>query len=27
MAMIHACGLKNGTRSHFDAQDMMETRH
>lgn len=24
LAMIHACGLKNGTRSHFDAQDMME---
>ena len=24
LAMIHACGLKNPTRSHFDAQDMME---
>jgi len=24
LALIHACGLKNGTRSHFDAQDMME---
>ena len=23
-AFIHACGLKNATRSHFDAQDMME---
>ena len=24
LAMIHASGLKNGTRSHFDAQDLME---
>ncbi|TAH07862.1 MAG: DUF1501 domain-containing protein [Sphingobacteriia bacterium] len=24
MAIIHACGLTNGTRSHFDAQDMIE---
>ena len=24
LAFIHACGLKNATRSHFDAQDMME---
>jgi len=24
LAIVHACGLKNGTRSHFDAQDMME---
>ncbi len=24
LAMIHACGLKNGSRSHFEAQDMME---
>ena len=24
MTCIHACGLVNGTRSHFDAQDMME---
>ena len=24
LALIHACGLKNATRSHFDAQDMME---
>ncbi len=24
MAIIHACGLSNGTRSHFDAQDMIE---
>ncbi len=24
LAIIHACGLKNGTRSHFDAQDMIE---
>jgi uncharacterized protein (DUF1501 family) len=24
LALLHACGLKNGTRSHFDAQDMME---
>jgi len=24
LALIHACGLVNGSRSHFDAQDMME---
>lgn len=24
MAIIHACGLTNGTRSHFDAQEMIE---
>lgn len=24
LAIVHACGLKNGTRSHFDAQDMIE---
>ena len=24
MAIIHSCGLTNGTRSHFDAQDMIE---
>ncbi|MDB6137908.1 MAG: hypothetical protein JWO94_980 [Verrucomicrobiaceae bacterium] len=24
VALIHACGLKNATRSHFDAQDMIE---
>lgn len=24
MAIIHACGLVNGTRSHFDAMDMIE---
>ncbi len=24
LAFVHACGLKNATRSHFDAQDMME---
>ena len=24
LALIHACGLTNGSRSHFDAQDMME---
>ncbi|MFN7560649.1 MAG: DUF1501 domain-containing protein [Prosthecobacter sp.] len=24
LAMIHACGLQNGSRSHFEAQDMME---
>ena len=24
LAFIHACGLTNGTRSHFEAQDMME---
>jgi uncharacterized protein (DUF1501 family) len=24
LALIHACGLKNGSRSHFEAQDMME---
>jgi uncharacterized protein (DUF1501 family) len=24
LAIIHACGLTNGTRSHFDAQDMIE---
>ncbi len=24
MAIIHACGLMNGTRSHFDAQDLIE---
>lgn len=24
LAMVHACGLQNGTRSHFEAQDMME---
>ena len=24
LALIHACGLKNATRSHFDAQDMIE---
>lgn len=25
LAVIHACGSPNGTRSHFDAQDYMET--
>jgi len=24
LAMIHGCGLQNGSRSHFEAQDMME---
>ncbi len=24
LAIIHACGLANGTRSHFDAMDMIE---
>lgn len=24
MAIIHACGLMNGTRSHFDAMDLIE---
>jgi uncharacterized protein (DUF1501 family) len=24
LALVHACGLKNATRSHFDAQDMIE---
>ena len=24
LAVIHACGLANGTRSHFDAMDMIE---
>jgi uncharacterized protein (DUF1501 family) len=24
LAFIHACGLTNGTRSHFEAQDLME---
>jgi len=24
LAIIHGCGLTNGTRSHFEAQDMME---
>jgi uncharacterized protein (DUF1501 family) len=24
LAVIHACGLKDGTRSHFDAEDRME---
>lgn len=24
MAIVHACGLTNGTRSHFDAMDYME---
>ncbi len=24
LAIIHACGLTNGTRSHFEAQEMME---
>lgn len=24
LAIVHACGLVNGSRSHFDAQDMME---
>lgn len=24
MAIVHACGLNNGTRSHFDAMDYME---
>lgn len=24
LAIIHACGLTNGTRSHFEAQDLME---
>jgi uncharacterized protein (DUF1501 family) len=24
LAIIHSCGLTNGTRSHFEAQDMME---
>lgn len=24
LAIIHSCGLTNGTRSHFDAQDMIE---
>jgi uncharacterized protein (DUF1501 family) len=24
MAIIHACGLSNGTRSHFDAQNLIE---
>lgn len=24
LAIIHACGLTNGTRSHFDAMDMIE---
>src|SRR5689334_3907561 len=25
MAVVHACGSPDGTRSHFDAQDYMET--
>src|SRR4051812_13516236 len=25
MAIVHACGSPDGTRSHFDAQDYMET--
>lgn len=24
LAFVHACGLKNGTRSHFEAMDLME---
>jgi len=24
LAIVHACGMVNGSRSHFDAQDMME---
>ncbi|MEM9022120.1 MAG: DUF1501 domain-containing protein [Bacteroidota bacterium] len=24
LAIVHACGLVNGTRSHFDAQDLIE---
>jgi uncharacterized protein (DUF1501 family) len=24
LAFVHACGLNNGTRSHFDAQEMIE---
>lgn len=24
LAIVHACGLSNGTRSHFDAMDLME---
>lgn len=24
LAILHACGLTNGTRSHFDAQDLIE---
>jgi uncharacterized protein (DUF1501 family) len=24
LAVVHACGLSNGTRSHFEAQDLME---
>src|SRR5215469_18915540 len=24
LAIVHACGLTNGTRSHFEAQDYME---
>lgn len=24
LAIVHACGLTNGTRSHFDAMDLME---
>ena len=25
LAIVHACGSPDGTRSHFDAQDYMET--
>nr|MCU0389720.1 hypothetical protein [Thermoflexibacter sp.] len=24
LAILHACGLTNGTRSHFDAMDLIE---
>ena len=27
LAIVHACGSPDGTRSHFDAQDYMETAH
>ena len=27
LAVVHACGSPDTTRSHFDAQDYMETRH
>ena len=27
LAIVHACGSPDRTRSHFDAQDYMETRH
>ena len=27
LAIVHACGSPDSTRSHFDAQDYMETRH